>query len=103
MDKIESVYLMPPHPVTIVNPDHTTGKTVKCNKYEVSVRLLPKDHIEFSKFTASCIGGTVLMKVKDEPIFAVPFNSSIPNGQFVITLDSEEQANRVERHLQTLK
>jgi len=93
--KVEQAFLLPPGPVTIIGQDGKPNGQRQDTTFNLSVKFPASEHKAFSEFTRQCVGGKILLKIGKEPILALPLFGAIENGQFALTLDSKEKAEKL--------
>lgn len=101
--KVKQVDLMSPGQVTIIDQDGTPNGQRQDKTYNLNVMLPPSEQKAFSEFTRQCIGGKILLKIGKDPLLALPLFGTIDNGQFTLTLDSKENAERLLKELKKVE
>jgi hypothetical protein len=101
--RVKQAFLLPPGPVTIIDQDGTPKGKRHDTTFNLSVTLPASEQKAFSEFSRQCLGGKILIKIGKEPILALPLFGTIDNGQFELTVDSKEKAERLLKELKKVE
>ena len=101
--KVKQAVLLPPGPVTIIDQDGTPKGQRHDTTFNLSVWLPASEQKAFSEFSRQCLGGKILIRIGKDPILALSLFGTIDNGQFALTLDSKEKAERLLKELKKVE
>ena len=101
--RVKQAFLLPPGAVTIIDQDGTSKGKRHDTTFNLSVTLPAREQQAFSEFSRLCVGGKILIKIGKEPILSLPLLGTIDNGQFTLTLDSKEKAERLLKELKKVE